>query len=371
MSFRQSCGIVLAVVTSIIFFHEVSDLAISGESSCEVRGTWLNAEAFDSAAKRKDILKKIGQANLNTVFLIAPPIQENPGHSTHENFSAMLKGATLQGISVHAWITSWFRLPEGVNFTLPQEQAQQVQWAKELLMKYPAIDGIHFDYIRYMNWENAEYDKMQSVSNVIRLAFRAIKQHNPRKLLTAAVISSTPNYANYKKEYIPGWFSAWKKAHPRNSYSTFGGLIRNYVPEGFKYQQDAIGWLNGSFIDAIIPMEYVMDDTRWQKNVKHWLSFRDGNPNGIYIGLGWLEEKGEPDFGFDAPGIVRKIKYGRQLGFKGFVIFELSAFNHIDQTLINALSVDSGANDFNAPFKTPTRSCISSAGNRLIKSERP
>jgi len=59
--------------------------------------------------------------------------------------------------------------------------------------------------------------------------------------------------------------------------------------------------------------------------------------------------------------MVRKIKYGRQAGFKGFVIFELSAFRAIDQILIDALSVDSAANNFEAPFKNPSNSCLLSA----------
>lgn len=59
--------------------------------------------------------------------------------------------------------------------------------------------------------------------------------------------------------------------------------------------------------------------------------------------------------------MVRKIKYGRQAAFKGFVIFELSAFRPIDQILIDTLSVDPAANHFEAPFKNFVNSCILSS----------
>ena len=85
-----------------------------------------------------------------------------------------------------------------------------------------------------------------------------MKQSYPEKLLTAAVFPATPNYAESPKEYHPKWFTAWKKADPKNPYLSRG----DFVPEGFKYQQDAMGWLMGRFIDAIIPMEYTLDDMR-------------------------------------------------------------------------------------------------------------
>jgi hypothetical protein len=210
------------------------------------------------------------------------------------------------------------------------------------------------------------------------------------KLLTAAVLKSTPNRANYKQDYIPQWFRDWVKAHPGNPYAPSDAKYQNnsllqrfidaiipngktghYVPQGLKYQQDAMGWLMGGFIDAIIPMEYTTDDIHWQKNVKNWVSFRDGDPSGIYPGLGWLEEEGHPEFGYDATGLVRKIKHGRKIGINGFVIFEISAFREIDDTLVNTLTKDSIRNDFDAPFKTPVESCLSAARINRKRSALP
>jgi uncharacterized lipoprotein YddW (UPF0748 family) len=256
-----------------------------------------------------------------------------------------------------------------VDFTLLQEQSRQVKWAMELFSRYPALDGIHFDYIRYMDWKKGDSVKMESVSNTVRLAYREIRKRYPEKFVTAAVLNCTPNYADYKHEYTPQWFKNWVKAHPGNPYAPSG--TNYYVPQGFKYQQDAMGWLIGGFIDAIIPMEYTSDDIHWQKNVKNWISFREGAPRGIYVGLGWLEEEGKPDWSNDAPGIIRKIKYGRKLGIKGFVIFELSAFREIDDSLVRTLSVDSEANDFDAPFESAVPSCLSSLRNSRKRSDRP
>ena len=359
-----------ALVTLAVFSHRTSEGTLPERSRCEVRGVWLNAQAFSSEQGRQDTLKKIDGANLNTLFLLAPPVQGYPGWSTQEAFSAMLKESESRGLSVHGWIPNGFRIPGGTDFTLSHEQIEQTQWAMAMLEKYPALDGVHFDYIRFTKWEDVDRQKMDSVSTVVRIAFQAIHHRYPRKFLTAAVINATPNRAQSGKESGPEWFVAWMKVNPGNRYaSPFPGGDPS-VPEGFKYQQDAIGWLRGGYIDAIMPMEYTTGDHRWQENAKSWLSFRYGEPCGVYLGLGWLTEKGKPDWGYDASGIVRKIKYGRNLGLRGFVIFELSAFRDIDHVLIDALSVDSVTNDFSAPFKTAVESCLSSKGSRCQETDR-
>jgi hypothetical protein len=285
-------------------------------------------------------------------------------------------------MSVHAWIANLYRTSGGVDLTLPQEQARQARWVIALLEMYPALEGVHFDYIRYMDWEKGDSVKVESVSKTVRLAYREVHKRYSEKFVTPAVLNSDPNYANYKREYIPGWFRAWIRAHPGNPYALglflrinygrqiglkglvidfYRGLRGPYVPTRFKYQQDAMGWLIRGFIDAIIPIEYTIDDIHWQINVKNWVSFRDGDPSGIYPWLGWREEDGYPQGGYDAPGIVRKIKYGRQIGLKGFIIFQLTAFRDIDYALVDALTIDSVVNDFDPPFKTPVESCLSAA----------
>jgi uncharacterized lipoprotein YddW (UPF0748 family) len=383
---RRIWRIVLAFVTSLSCSQGFSDLTFAEGSVCEVRGVWLNTPAFNSESRREDTLNKICRANLNTLFILAPPVRDNQGWSTHESFSALLEEAKSQGMSVHAWIANRYRTSGGVDFTLSQEQSKQVHWAIDLLSKYPTLDGIHFDYIRYEGWQKGDYQKMGSVSNTVRLAFNAIHRHFPEKFLTAAVLESTPNHANYKQDYIPQWFRDWIKVHPVNSYAPSGAkyqynsLLQRFidtiipngkagysVPQGFKYQQDSMGWLMGGFIDAIMPMEYTTNDTLWQENVKNWISFRDGETSGIYLGLGWLKKKGKPDYDYDAPGVVRKIKYGRQIGLKGFVIFQLAAFLDIDYALIDALAIDSEANNFDAPFENPVRSCLSSGSMHRAK----
>jgi uncharacterized lipoprotein YddW (UPF0748 family) len=368
--FKRVVWVGFALVILVVFSHRTSEGTLPERSRCEVRGVWLNAQAFSSEQGRQDILKKIDGAHMNTLFLLAPPVQGYPGWSTHEAFSAMLKEGVSRRLSMHGWIPNGFRVSGGTDFTLAHEQIEQSQWAMAMLETYPALDGVHFDYIRFRNWEDMDAHKMGSVSTVVRLAFQAIHYRYPRKFLTTAVLSATPNRAQSAKESLPEWFVTWMKANPGNRYaSSFPGET-SYVPEGLKYQQDAIGWLREGNVDAIMPMEYTTDDHRWQENAKSWLSFRYGEPCGVYLGLGWLTEKGKPDWGYDASGIVRKIRYGRNIGLRGFVIFELSAFRDIDYALVDALSVDSVTNDFSAPFKTTVESCLSSKGSRCQETDR-
>ena len=147
-----------------------------------------------------------------------------------------------------------------------------------------------------------------------------------------------------------------------------------------KYQQDPVGWLDASIVDGIMPMQYTMDDAAWNEEVdtlKAFLGYLGHDVSRVYMGLGWLgTEDNHPDWGFDAEGIVRKIKYGRSQGLKGFVIFQIGGYNSPghgegDWTLVEALAIDSAANNFDAPFKDWIPSCLASSGTDKSTAMRP
>jgi hypothetical protein len=342
--------------------------AADKKTPCEVRGVWLKPPAISSPLQREETFKKIRKARLNTLFVITPPMKGNKSWSTQEEFESTLNHAKALGLSVHVWITNNDRVPGGVDFTSPYEQKKQSQWGVALLEAYPSLDGVHLDYIRDMEWESGSMARTEGVSSTVRLSYEAIKSSYPSKFLTAAVFPSQPNYGGDRNEYLPPWFRSWVSAHPESPYSPQGSRGDRYVPLGLKYQQDAMGWLRGEFIDAIIPMEYTTDDRLWQQDLENWIALHDGDPAGIFIGLGWLEEKEHPDWGYDASGMVRKIRIGRGKGVRGFVIFVFTPSGERDWRLVDALAVDSEVNDYDAPFKKPAPSCLDSS---RVPSSRP
>ncbi|OGI25970.1 MAG: hypothetical protein A3J76_00525 [Candidatus Moranbacteria bacterium RBG_13_45_13] len=176
--------------------------------------------------------------------------------------------------------------------------------------------------------------------------------------VTATTVSATPTWADFSAEDIPDWFREWYGANPGNVYEASYSFPT--VPNHMKYQQDPVAWIRESNLDAVMPMQYGTSDAPWNQEAGSWqsfLSYVGKEPNRILMGIGWLEEEGHPEWGYDAAGVARKIAYARSLGYKGFVIYELNGGAH-DQDLVNILTVDSSENSNAAPFKSSKESCF-------------
>jgi hypothetical protein len=49
-------------------------MAQTAAATCETRGVWLNPYAFENDAVRSTTLQNVRRANLNTLFVLVPPI---------------------------------------------------------------------------------------------------------------------------------------------------------------------------------------------------------------------------------------------------------------------------------------------------------
>lgn len=332
---------------------------------CELRGTWLNPAAFSDDAIMFETLEKASRANLNTLFVATPPIGENHGWSEPERFAKLLEAAQSMDFSIHIWIANLRRTDgQQARFTDPAERAAQAQWVLDLLEKYGTFaDGVHLDYIRYEMIVDVNIDgRMDAVTATIAEIREAINTHYPGKFLTATCFFLLPDQANFKTEDIPSWFLNWFDDNPGNIFENWFGA--QCVPHHMKLQQNPVEWVDHRLVDAIMPMNYSIHDEEWNDELDVWNSFFEftGNNTGaIANGLGWLAAQDPPvrDWGYDAPGVVRKIKYGRTKNLGGFVIFQLGGTDVDDEPLILALSEDSSANDYDAPFAEPAMSCLS------------
>jgi hypothetical protein len=337
----------------------------------EVRAVWINPFSFDTPEHRAATLAKIGRANLNTVFLQTPSVAGNYGitwgGASPENYSAFLKDLKSAGLAVHGWIINREREGEGkqADFTSANERKAQRDWALAVLDAYPALDGVHFDYIRYGDWAKHEIAKAGGVTETVRMTLKAIRKKHPGKFLTAAVfVAASPNWMGRVSEgkriwddIPPPWFVKWLDGHPDNWFAKRGkedpklGPDMILGPSFFKYQQDPVAWLETESIDAICPMQYTTDEAIWKTEVDLWKSFRGGNLGGVIMGLGWLKEKEHPDWELKPEPLVKSIRYGRDQGLKGFSIFSLGVPGVDDEPLLKALSEPCPANDGEPPFR--------------------
>jgi uncharacterized lipoprotein YddW (UPF0748 family) len=358
--------IISFLLTAGMFFPGRSFVAHSAQNDllngtdCEVRGVWV--DELDDSEKSTTILNNITAANLNTVFVVSPPIGPNDGWSDGKQFKNFVKLAHRAGLSVHIWVPNMYRSKNGnrSDFRSKKERTAQKKWVLRLLKKYKRyVDGIHFDYIRYYDWENVnDADKMDAVNRVVDEMADAVRKKYKKMFVTATTISATPTWADFSAEDIPDWFREWYAAHPGNIYET--SYSYPTVPNHMKYQQDPVAWIRESNLDAVLPMQYTTDDSDWNEEADSWKSFlaySGKEPARVLMGIGWLEEEGHPEWGYNAAGVANKIIYGRSLGYKGFAIYELNGGAH-DQDLVNVLTVDSADNGFAAPFKSAKAGCF-------------
>lgn len=342
------------------FARKTAQNSLVDSTDCEVRGVWV--DELDNSGKVATIVNNIRSANLNTVFVVSPPIGSNNGWSPKKQFASFVKLAHRNNLSVHIWIPNMYRKKDGTqaDFRSAKERKAQKKWALKLLKKYKRYaDGIHFDYIRYYDWENVNKDqKMDAVSQAVREMTSAVRKKYKNMFVTATTVSATPTWANFSAEDIPDWFRDWYSANPGNVYETSYSFPT--VPNHMKYQQDPVTWIRESNLDAVMPMQYATSDTAWNQEADSWRSFlaySGKEPSRILMGIGWLEEEGHPEWGYDAAGVARKISYGRSLGYKGFVIYELNGSAR-DSELVNVLTTDSAENNSNAPFESSAATCL-------------
>ncbi len=326
---------------------------------CETRAVWLNDYAFDTEAHRSETLKKIQEANLNTAFLIAPEINGNNGWSEAADFSAMLTDLKSANIVVHIWIASACRVSNACNevdFRNSTERQTQVDWAAALLDQYPSADGIHLDYIRYIDKETIQADKMNGVSLTVEETYNELDTNYPAKRLSAATLGLSGEYADFENEDVPSWYRTWFNDHisdPINRW-TAPGYNGSGVPSGLTRQQDPYTWMTGGYIDDVFSMEYDYSTSWWSGEVDIWNSFLNNDLERLNMGLGWYSGVwSDPEIEPTdvAAEIVNKINYGRSNNVRGYSIFEFGEPGNDDSILITQLS--------GGPFSSAADSCVS------------
>lgn len=370
-------SLILILVSLIWFpFFPINTYA---KQACETRGFWL--DPFRTQRSFDEVLTDVTEANLNTIFLLAPPTdnKENWGDADPDSFLYRIKRAKEEGLSVHAWIInrkrSYYDGIDQVDFTDKDEIEAQADWVESVFQEYGNyIDGIHFDYIRY-SWDGDsinEDGRMDSISKVIETSFKRIKDKYPQKYLTAAVFTTLPVY---EESYVPltktpswhsgvpQWYRDWFMHNRGNQYDPFtsnDGTKYIGVPSHIRFQQNPVEWIKKypdgeSTISGIMPMQYTLNQDVWEDEVDQWKEFIDftgGDIGKLYMGIGWLTEDGHNDWGYDEDGVVDKIRYGREKGLKGFVIY---SFGHDDKKVDDSILVDALKK---GPYKDKILSCL-------------
>jgi uncharacterized lipoprotein YddW (UPF0748 family) len=202
----------------------------------------------------------------------------------------------------------WLCPSNDLNFAMERDSMLEV------VRKY-AVDGIHFDYIRYPGSEGCYCDGCRS-----RFEAKAgvnVRQW-PQHVISGALASSF-------SEFRRGNITRLVKAVSTEARKIRPGIqISAAVFADWPFCRDSVGqdwvnWVKSGYLDFACPMDYTTSGGQYGQ----WMSLQAaaiGNGKAFCPGVGaTLESNLAPD------QVVRQILLGRKAGSTGFILFNLNA----------------------------------------------
>lgn len=205
----------------------------------------------------------------------------------------------------------------------PNVRAHLLKVFAEVAQRYPALDGIHLDYVRYP-YEGYCYcagcrarfreAMLERVSDARRAELdRATLRRNP-----LAWIQAFPaEWSDWRRDQV----SAFVRAFSRQSRRINPNLILSAavwpVPElAARHKlQDWLYWLRSDWLDVVLPMAYDKDTAVVERQAARAVALAQGRP--VIIGIGAWQVSPE--------STVNKIRAARRQGARGFSLFSYDA----------------------------------------------
>jgi len=195
--------------------------------------------------------------------------------------------------------------------TLPSVQQYLTRLFQEIWRKYD-VDGLHLDYFRYPG-PGYGYDP-ESLA-----LFRG---------LTGATPDSLPRaWDAFRRDAVTQLLRILRSAlkQDQRELSITAAVIGDYELGRTVFLQDSHQWMADGLVDAIFPMTYTSDTTRFAREVREHLL--DAHRCAVIPGI--MARRGYP--------VAQEIALSRKLGAPGFCVFSYSEL----QTLLEQSPVDS------------------------------
>ena len=346
---------------------------VSCVSEKDVLGSTVQIQELVSFARKAGLttlfvqVYRADKAWFNSDTADASPYRKNRASAGKDTFQVLLDEAHAQGLEVHAWInTLTLSLNEQAPLLqrlgpdiLTQDQRGRtafrgreqdpldryygrenqlflepgddrvldhlVKVVRELAGRYPSLDGIHFDYIRYpaeppyipgsrFNPVGLSYG--YGPRNVER--FRQATGLDPHKVDWK--VDESLAWDNWKRDQVTGLIrnlaAEARKAHPgiQISCAAMAAFDRAYSAAC----QDWGRWAREGIVDFVVLMSY-SPDSRFVEQTARAAAGLTGSSDKVSIGLGaYLMEK-------NPARLKEQIQLGRSLKVRGLVLFDYTA----------------------------------------------
>ncbi|MDR3689121.1 MAG: family 10 glycosylhydrolase [Fimbriimonas sp.] len=314
----------------------------------EMRAVWCHS-AFGVPGRSWDqVANKLAEAGFN---MIVPnmlwggrayypskvlPVDESLGKSG-DQIKLCLEAAHRHGLQVHVWKVCWnlSNAPQAFLERMRSEgrtqkspAGQDIDWLcpsnpanfemerdamLEIARSY-AVDGIHFDYIRYPDSDGCYCDgcrKRFEEASQIRIA------HWPQDVITGSYADS---YRQFRRSNITRLVKAvsTEARRIRPGIQVSAAVFADWPACRDTVGQDWVSWVKSGYLDFVCPMDYTGSATQYEQ----WM-INQTSAVGRFVrfcpGVGvTLDSTLAPD------QVVRQIELGRRHGSAGFILFNLN-----------------------------------------------
>jgi len=246
-----------------------------------------------------------------------------------------LNACRAHGLQMHVWKVNWnlSRAPadfvaqlraegrtqvdvEGnpvdyLNPAHPENLALEKASLLEVVRNY-AVDGIHFDYIRYPD-EKSDYSDYSKAK--FQLDTGITVESWPEDCYSGALAEE---YRDWRVEQITRLVRqvSEEARRIRPEIKISAAVFSNYPDCRRTVGQDWVDWVEKGYLDFVCPMDYTEDFELFRRRVSSQLNDVDGRIP-VYPGIGYSASNAQlrPD------GVTAQILATRELGAAGFTVF--------------------------------------------------
>ncbi len=193
----------------------------------------------------------------------------------------------------------------------PTNQALEVESMLEIVRNY-AVDGVHFDYIRYPGDDSCFCDGC-------RARFEAVRGHVVEKWPqdTRKTETVRQQWLDFRRANIDSVVRrvSEEARRIRPGVQISAAVFRNWPADRDGVGQDWKLWCDNGWLDFVCPMDYMDSNTLFRNVVSAQKAYAGKVP--LYPGIGlscWKEPR-------DAAKLAEQISVLRELGVPGFTVF--------------------------------------------------
>ena len=269
------------------------------------------------------------------VLPVAPEVQESG-----DQIAACLAACKKYGVQCHVWKVNWnmgsrtsaefveqMRSAGRTQLTYsgapeprwlcpshPANQKLEIDSMVGVATKY-AVDGIHFDYIRYPGGENCF---CPGCRQRFEAALGAKVARWPSDTRNDPAIRQ--KWLDFRRDNITKVVAAVHEAvkKQRPGVKISAAVFRNWPADRDSVGQDWKLWCDRGYLDFVCPMDYTPSDAQFEAMVAQQLQWAGRVP--CYPGIGLSTWGGPPD----AAKVIEQIQTTRRLNTGGFTVFNYS-----------------------------------------------